>query len=77
VLVSYEECCRNPSGTLAEVCERLEIATEGALPAMAAMFRPLPALTHDAIGDPALSSRANELYAELVATPDAVGSARS
>jgi hypothetical protein len=73
VLVSYEACCRHPARAMAELCERLELDAEGALPAIAALFRPAPP-ARDVEVDPALRARADALHAALTGAPETVGS---
>ena len=70
IAVSYERACRDPHGTLTELCSRLDIPGEGTLSAAAALFRDAPASRGDDVeADPVLRERAEQLYGALVAEP--------
>jgi hypothetical protein len=45
IVVSYERACRDAARALSEICARLEVAEEGALPKAAALFRTEPSAT--------------------------------
>jgi hypothetical protein len=66
--IGYEAACNDPETVLGTLCQNLDIAEEGALPAAAALFHPPPPpRAHDIAIDPALEMRAQMLYRELTA----------
>jgi hypothetical protein len=67
VLISYESACADPGRVLSFICDRLEIAEDGMLPAAAGLFRPEPAGSTKTDGaDKELLDRALQLHRDLV-----------
>jgi hypothetical protein len=67
IIASYEQTCSNPQGGLSEICEQLEIDTEGMLDSVAAVFQqPSTARVDLNLVDPILQKNAIELHHELL-----------
>ena len=67
VRVSYEAACADPVRALRDICDRLEIAEDGMVPAAAALFRSEPAGSTTADGiDTELLERAGQLHRALI-----------
>ena len=66
-IISYEQTCLNPTSKLPEICEQLEIDTEGMLSDIAALFHHPPQARADLEQiDPTLRENAKILYYRLL-----------
>jgi len=67
ILVSYEQICLTAESGLSEICEQLEVDTEGKLGSIAALFHSPSAMGADPdFIDPLLKEKARELHRELL-----------
>jgi hypothetical protein len=69
VVASYEACCLDPRRSLSDICERLEIADEGAFAKAVALFRSEPSGKGGQVeADRGLLERAEGLHKALLET---------
>ncbi len=67
LIISYEQTCLNPRSKLSEICEQLEIDTEGMLDDIATIFHHPPQARADLEQiDPILRENAKDLYYRLL-----------
>jgi hypothetical protein len=68
IVVSYEQACIDPHGTLGDLCRQLDVADEGVLPQAAALFRNEAAARRcPVVADRELSAHAERLHGALMA----------